>query len=129
MTKNYLILCFLFSIALAASAGPDAASMNSGRLDLFARGTDNALWTRTLVGNTWTNWNSLGGTLNSNPASVSWGSGRIDVFSTNNNNQQNFFWASSLLNCFFPCRITTIGLKIVYAKLSFLQPYRLSLAI
>ena len=66
-----------------STAGPDVASWGTGRLDVFARGTDNALWHRAwdssaLAG--WSPWASLGGVLTSGPAAVSWGPNRIDVF-------------------------------------------------
>jgi hypothetical protein len=51
-----------------------------GRLDVFAVGTDNALWHEWYDGGYWSNSQSLGGKLTSSPAAVSWGVGRIDVF-------------------------------------------------
>ena len=50
------------------------------RLDVFVRGTDNALWQLT-YDNGWTNWERRGGVLlTSDPMAVSWGPGRLDVF-------------------------------------------------
>lgn len=57
-----------------------AASWGAGRMDLFARGQDNALWHRDWDGSGWTGWLPLGGGLDSAPAAVSWGQGRVDVF-------------------------------------------------
>jgi hypothetical protein len=71
---------------LAAPAGGNAgaaagvASWGSGRLDVFERGLDNALWHRWYDAGTWSAWESLGGVLSADPAAVSWSSGRIDVF-------------------------------------------------
>jgi hypothetical protein len=48
-------------------------------LDIFVRGTDNALWHKWYQ-NGWSGWESLGGILTSGPAAVSWGNNRIDVF-------------------------------------------------
>lgn len=60
-------------------SGPSVSSWSKSRLDVFARGTDNALWHKWFDGS-WHNWESLGGTLTSAPSAVSWSSGRIDVF-------------------------------------------------
>ena len=53
-----------------------------GRLEAFARGTDNALWfaSQTSPGGSWTPFASLGGTITSNPAAVTDLTGRIAVF-------------------------------------------------
>ncbi|WP_052914317.1 tyrosinase family protein [Protofrankia coriariae] len=67
------------SLGGVLTSGPGAASWGSGRLDVFARGTDSALWHR-WYDNGWSEWESLGGVLTSEPAAVSWASGRIDVF-------------------------------------------------
>jgi len=61
------------------------SSWGSGRLDAFIRGKDNALWHK-YYANGWSHWESLGGSLSSDPAAVSWGSGRIDVFARGNDN-------------------------------------------
>ena len=69
-----------WSPAGAATSTPAVTSWGAGRLDMFVRGQDNALWHRAWDGSAWTGWVSLGGTLTSAPAAVSWGPGRIDVF-------------------------------------------------
>ena len=68
------------------TSGPDAASWGSGRLDLFGRGTDNALWHKAWDGSGWTPWEQLGGHLTSDPTAVSWGPNRIDVFGRGTDN-------------------------------------------
>jgi hypothetical protein len=73
------------------TSGPAAASWASGRLDLFVRGTDNALWHKWYSGG-WSNWESLGGVLTSDPGAVSWGSDRIDVFVRGTDNQLWHKW-------------------------------------
>jgi hypothetical protein len=45
---------------------------------VFVRRTNNANWHQAFDG-WWRGWESLGGTLASEPAAVSWGPGRIDV--------------------------------------------------
>ncbi|WP_229741964.1 hypothetical protein, partial [Kocuria dechangensis] len=50
-----------------------------GRLDTFVVGNDRALYHKWFQGG-WSDWESLGGGLYSNPAAVSWGPNRIDAF-------------------------------------------------
>ncbi len=61
------------------TSAPAVASWASGRLDVFVRGTDSALWHKWYQ-NGWSGWESLGGVLTSAPGAVSWGPNRIDVF-------------------------------------------------
>ncbi len=61
------------------SSKPCVASWATGRLDVFARGLDTALWHK-WYNNGWSGWESLGGGLTSGPGAVSWSNGRIDVF-------------------------------------------------
>ena len=63
----------------AVTSDPDAVSWGNGRIDLFVRGADNALWHKWFQ-NGWSNWESLGGVSYSGPGSCSWASGRLDVF-------------------------------------------------
>src|SRR3569833_2919476 len=62
-----------------ATSAPAVASWADGRLDVFVRGTDSALWHRWYSGG-WSGWENLGGTLTSAPAVTSWGANRLDVF-------------------------------------------------
>lgn len=65
----------------AAPAPPALASMADGHLDVFVRGADDALWWRRYVrGSGWSPWRSLGGTLASGPAAVSFRPGGVNVF-------------------------------------------------
>lgn len=68
-----------WSPAGAATSTPAVTSWGSGRLDMFVRGQDNAIWQRTWNG-AWSEWVSIGGAMTSAPAAVSWGPGRVDVF-------------------------------------------------
>jgi hypothetical protein len=63
----------------SAGDGPAAVSSAAGTEDLFARGNDDALWSRHL-GTAWGAWYPLGGLLRSAPSATSPGSGVIDVF-------------------------------------------------
>ncbi len=73
------------------TSGPAVSSWASGRLDVFARGTDNTLYQRSYETN-WTGWNSLGGDLTSAPAATSWDKGRIDVFTKGKDNTLRHSW-------------------------------------
>jgi hypothetical protein len=63
----------------AVVGDPDVASWAPGRLDVFVRGTDNALYHKFYDGS-WHAFAGLGGALTSSPTAVSWGPNRIDVF-------------------------------------------------
>ena len=63
------------------TSAPQAVSWGPGRLDLFARGVDSAIWHLAWrTGQGWTDWESRGGTVTSAPQAVSWGPGRLDLF-------------------------------------------------
>ena len=59
---------------------PQVVSWGPDRLDVFAQGTDHALWHRWWDGSSWGGWESLGGVLTSPPSVVSWGPNRLDLF-------------------------------------------------
>ena len=58
---------------------PAAVSWGGTRIDVFARGSDRALWWRSRAASTWNEWKSLGGTLATAPAAVAIPMNRIDV--------------------------------------------------
>ncbi|MDQ6632404.1 MAG: N-acetylmuramoyl-L-alanine amidase [Verrucomicrobiota bacterium] len=72
--------------------GPAICSWGVNRLDTFCIGTDSSLQHKYYDAGTWGpggaegSWENLGGSLNSSPAAVSWGSGRIDVVARGGNN-------------------------------------------
>jgi hypothetical protein len=66
------------------SVAPAVASFADHVVNIFVRGTDDHIYQKrkTLSGSTfagWTDWSDHGGSFNSNPAAVSWASGRIDL--------------------------------------------------
>ena len=80
------------------TSAPTAVSWGSDRLDVFAKGTDNALWHKWWGGGPWSGWESLGGDLVSNsapssplggfgPVVTSWAPGRLDVFARGTDSQ------------------------------------------
>ncbi len=79
-----LIFAAIIGPACAVSTfkdDPTVSSWGDNRLDVFVRGTDNALWHKWWDGSSWSSgWENLGGVLTSAPGAVSWGPNRIDVF-------------------------------------------------
>jgi hypothetical protein len=70
------------------SAGPAACSGGPNRIDVFVRGTDNRLYTKSWNGDGWTDYRQLGTEeFLDNPAAVSWGPNRIDVFDRGTDNR------------------------------------------
>lgn len=59
---------------------PAVVSHASDRIDVYAKGTDSALWHLEWTGSQWKAWESIGGVIQSPPAVASWGKDRIDVF-------------------------------------------------
>ncbi len=71
------------SLGGVLSAAPAVAGASDGRLDVFVRGSDDRLWSRSRpAGGSWSAWTDLGGALASGPAAVGFGSGRMDVYAT-----------------------------------------------
>ena len=61
-------------------SAPEVAAWGPNRMDVFAVGTDHAMWHRWWDGNAWGGWESLGGVLASPPSAVAWAPNRLDVF-------------------------------------------------
>ena len=70
------------------TASPAAVSWADGRIDVFGRGSDNALWWRHYDSGTWSAWESLGGQLaaTTGPAVSSQAEGQLDVFAIGSDN-------------------------------------------
>ena len=78
-----------------------AATRNAdGRLEIFARGTDNALWHRwqTAPNNGWAAWASLGGVLTSDPVTAQNADGRLEVFVRGTDNAVWHRWQTAPSN-------------------------------
>jgi Trypsin len=84
-----------------------SATRQGDRFDLFIRGTDGALWTKTWDGANWLpsqwGWNWIGGFITGTPEAVSWGPNRIDVFMRggDSNPQTNYFSSMSLWHAYW----------------------------
>ena len=62
-----------------ATSAPAAVSSSSGRIDVFVRGADSAIWRRTWT-TSWGPWTSVGGVATSAPSATSRGTDSIDLF-------------------------------------------------
>jgi Papain family cysteine protease len=65
-----------------------------GRLEVFGRGTDNAIWHmwQTAPNNGWSGWASLGGNFTGDPVVASNADGRLEVFCRDNTNTLKHIW-------------------------------------
>jgi hypothetical protein len=70
------------AVQLDANIKFASARNQDGRLELFARGADQALWHiwQVAPNGGWSGWQSLGGVLTSNPAVGQQQDGRLSVF-------------------------------------------------
>jgi hypothetical protein len=84
-----------FNLVGGASTGRPAVGMNlDGRLEVFVRGGDGALWHIWHGGpnHGWSNWESLGGSLTSNPVVARNEDGRLEVFVLGPNRRLYHIW-------------------------------------
>ncbi|MCW7549016.1 hypothetical protein OO184_13995, partial [Photorhabdus sp. APURE] len=75
-----------------------AVSRNlDGRLEVFVRGADNALWHiwQTASNSDWSNWQSLGNTITSDPAVYANADGRLEVFARGTDNALWHIWQTA----------------------------------
>lgn len=78
------------------ASDPAISSKGPGQLEIFIRGADNALWTKSFSNGSWSGWQSLGGQITSGPGAVSWGSGRTDVVARGTDNGVwHWYWDGS----------------------------------
>jgi hypothetical protein len=86
--------------AVKLIGSPAVATMDGGaKLQIFARGSDNRIYTKSLTSfgppAVWSGWTSpTKDTFNSDPAAVSWGSGRIDLVARKSDNNL-YLWTYS----------------------------------
>jgi hypothetical protein len=68
-----------------------------GRLEIFARGSDNRLWHtwQQSPGGTWSGWYSLGGPIASAVSVIANKDGRLEVFATGTDNRLWHIWQQS----------------------------------
>jgi hypothetical protein len=62
------------------TSSPSSVAWGPNRLDVFARGTDGALWNTSWDGGGWGGWDSRGGSLSTAAAAASRAPNRIEVF-------------------------------------------------
>jgi uncharacterized protein YvpB len=78
------------------ASAPAAASWGPGRMDVFVRGTDNALWHLWWNAAGWGGWESLGGSLASAPAVAAWSTNRLDVFARGTDGTLQHIWSDGM---------------------------------
>ena len=71
-----------------------AGSAAPGSLDVFVRGTDNAVWTKHAANGAWGPWTSMGWVVSSPVAAVANGGG-LDLFARG---VDNSLWAVKVMN-------------------------------
>jgi hypothetical protein len=77
------------------NSGPAVCQNGDGRLELFVRGNDNALWHRAQTaanGSAWTDWASLGGVLDSEVSVGRNADGRLEAFARGRNGFVSHIW-------------------------------------
>lgn len=76
---------------------PVVGRNKDGRLEVFARGQDNALWHiwQLAPNGNWSGWASLGGQLAGNPCVISNADGRMEVFVRGTNNGLWHLWQTA----------------------------------
>ena len=94
--------------------GAPAAAVGGGStVVVAARGTDNALWVRTLSSNgAWGPWRSWGGTMSASPAIAGASTGRIDAFSRGPNGA---LWTTTMLSSGVLTAWTGLGGQVITA--------------
>ncbi|WP_051223751.1 hypothetical protein [Conexibacter woesei] len=67
---------------ITLTSDPVPISWGPNHIDVFARGSDGALWHRAFLASSggWGNWESLGGQMTGTPSVISWSPGHLDVF-------------------------------------------------
>ncbi|WML35964.1 hypothetical protein [Clostridium sp. OS1-26] len=69
------------------TSAPSASSWGANRLDVFVKGTDNAMYNKWWDGSRWSDWEDLGGNIASEPAASSARPNHIDVFARGRNGE------------------------------------------
>src|SRR5579871_542876 len=85
------------SLGGAINEAPAVARNSDGRLEVFARGTDNSLrhvWQNSPEGG-WSDWASLGGSLTSELAAAANSDGRLELFARSTDNALWHIWQDS----------------------------------
>jgi hypothetical protein len=85
------------SLGGGITSDPFAARNADGRLETFARGTDNALWHiwQTSAGGGWSGWASLGGGITTDVVVASNHDGRLEAFARGTDNALWHIWQTS----------------------------------
>ena len=90
-----------------------SVSWDSSKVDLFARGSDNSLWTRGWDATGWppqNDWRKLGGQFTSGFGAASWGSGHLDVFGVGTDSKLYQIQYEAGWSAFTPVEAPSVGL-------------------
>jgi hypothetical protein len=68
------------TVGTPVAGAPTVCTQDANSLDVFAKGTDGALWHTSSQGSGWSAWASLGGSPTSSPAATSRNTGGLTVF-------------------------------------------------
>jgi hypothetical protein len=69
-----------------------ATAWAANRLDVFVKGTDDAMYHKWWNGSAWGGFENLAGVINSAPEAVSWGANRLDIFAKGTDNAMYHKW-------------------------------------
>ncbi|MEY2447254.1 MAG: hypothetical protein QOH79_730 [Acidimicrobiaceae bacterium] len=87
-----------FAYFRTVQSGAGAVSPSPGRTDVFVKGDDGGMWTRTITGSGLSQWTSLDGIITSDPDVSSWGGGRMDLFARGTDNALYHRWTGDGTN-------------------------------
>ena len=93
-----------------AATAPAATAAGGSTVVVAARGTDNALWVRTLSNGAWGPWRGWGGTMSASPAIAGASTGRIDAFSRGPNGA---LWTTTMLSSGVLTAWTGLGGQVI----------------
>jgi hypothetical protein len=81
-------------ISADPESSPSVASWGAGHLDVYVRGTDDAVWHKSSKdsGTSWSNWERLGGSILSSPAAISREPNQVEVFAIGKDNKLYHIW-------------------------------------
>ena len=88
---------FVLNLADSLNTRSVVGRNQDGRLEVFARGTDNGLWHiyELAPNGSWSGWTSLGGEITSDPCVVSNADGRLEIFARGTDNALWHIWQTA----------------------------------
>jgi hypothetical protein len=71
------------NLGRVTESDPGISSRANGRLEIFHRGTNNALFQKNYYNASWSGWSQIGGPMVGGPDAVAWGFQQIQVVGMN----------------------------------------------